>query len=101
MKLFKQSGQEHFLMWAVCTLELQSLAAEGGPLGGGARMLQLAEALLRKKMSLAGLEGLECEGTPQSIACANSGLTAAGFVGGLYTRSSRCHFLYTPQGIGH
>lgn len=61
MKLFKQLGREQFLLWAVCTLELQALAAEGGPSGSGARMLQLAEALLRKKMGLAGLEGLECE----------------------------------------
>ncbi|GAQ89550.1 hypothetical protein KFL_005350050 [Klebsormidium nitens] len=59
MKLFKQLGREQFLMWAVCTLELQALAEQGGPTGGGARMLQLAEALLRKKMGLARLEGLE------------------------------------------
>lgn len=67
MKLFKQLGCEQFLMWAVCTLELQALAAQGGPTGGGARMLQLAEALLRKKMGLAPLEGLECEVTSHSL----------------------------------
>ncbi|KAL7212570.1 hypothetical protein ACSBR2_015292 [Camellia fascicularis] len=42
-KMYKIVGEERFLLWAVCTIQLQVLCGNGGE-----RLLLLAEGLLKK-----------------------------------------------------
>jgi N-terminal acetyltransferase B complex non-catalytic subunit len=54
MKLYKLLGEERFLLWAICSIMLQVS-------NGNAKLLPLAEALLKKHVeshSLQELEGL-------------------------------------------
>lgn len=46
IKMYKVVGEERFLLWAVCSIQLQVLCGEGGE-----KLLVLAEALLKKHIA--------------------------------------------------
>ncbi|KAL6003064.1 N-alpha-acetyltransferase 25, NatB auxiliary subunit [Asimina triloba] len=46
IKMYKVVGEERFLLWAVCSIQLQVLCGEGGD-----KLLHLAEALLKKHIA--------------------------------------------------
>ncbi|WOL16310.1 hypothetical protein Cni_G25097 [Canna indica] len=46
IKLYKLFGEERFLLWAICSIQLQVLCS-----GSGQKLLQLAEALIKKHMA--------------------------------------------------
>lgn len=51
-RLYKKVGEEKYLMWAICSLELQvKCNAEQGN-----KLLQLAEAMLKKRVTIQGLK---------------------------------------------
>ncbi|CAN6469786.1 unnamed protein product [Victoria cruziana] len=50
MKMYKLAGEERFLLWVVCSIQLQVFCGDGGE-----KLLQLAEALLRKHIMSHGL----------------------------------------------
>lgn len=54
MKMHKLFGEERFLLWAVCSIQLQVCCAVGDK-----ALLQLAEALLKKRLDTHGFEELE------------------------------------------
>ncbi|KAH9309985.1 hypothetical protein KI387_037896, partial [Taxus chinensis] len=54
MKMYKLVGEERFLLWAVCSIQLQVSCGSGGE-----KLLSLAEALLKKRIESHGLLELE------------------------------------------
>ncbi|KAK9065965.1 hypothetical protein SSX86_015367 [Deinandra increscens subsp. villosa] len=46
IKMYKIAGEERFLLWAVCSIQLQVLCGNGGE-----KLLQLAEGLLKKHIA--------------------------------------------------
>lgn len=54
MKMYKLVPEERFLLWAVCSIQLQVSCGNGGE-----RLLSLAEALLKKRIDSHGLHELE------------------------------------------
>ncbi|XP_023006933.1 N-terminal acetyltransferase B complex auxiliary subunit NAA25-like [Cucurbita maxima] len=46
IKMYKLAGEERFLLWAVCSIQLQVLCG-----GGGEKLLLLAEGLLKKHIT--------------------------------------------------
>ncbi|GLJ38445.1 hypothetical protein SUGI_0782890 [Cryptomeria japonica] len=54
MKMYKLVGEERFLLWAVCSIQLQVSCGNGGE-----KLLSLAEALLKKRIESHGLLELE------------------------------------------
>ncbi|XP_020102964.1 phagocyte signaling-impaired protein isoform X2 [Ananas comosus] len=46
IKMYKMVGEERFLLWAVCSIQLQVLLSNGGE-----KLLSLAEALLKKHIN--------------------------------------------------
>nr|CAD1839857.1 unnamed protein product [Ananas comosus var. bracteatus] len=46
IKMYKMAGEERFLLWAVCSIQLQVLLSNGGE-----KLLSLAEALLKKHIN--------------------------------------------------
>lgn len=54
MKMYKLVPEERFLLWAICSIQLQVACGNGGE-----RLLSLAEALLKKRIDSHGLHELE------------------------------------------
>ncbi|XP_031485379.1 N-terminal acetyltransferase B complex auxiliary subunit NAA25 [Nymphaea colorata] len=54
MKMYKLVGEERFLLWVVCSIQLQVFCGDGGE-----KLLQLAEALLKKHITSHGLHESE------------------------------------------
>lgn len=50
IKMYKTAGEERFLLWAVCSIQLQVCSGNGG-----VKLFQLAEGLLKKHISSHGL----------------------------------------------
>ncbi|KAH6765715.1 Tetratricopeptide repeat superfamily protein [Perilla frutescens var. hirtella] len=50
IKMYKTTGEERFLLWAVCSIQLQVCCGNGGE-----KLFQLAEGLLKKHISSHGL----------------------------------------------
>eukprot|EP00850_Spirogloea_muscicola_P000801 SM000003S11046 [mRNA] locus=s3:514453:521818:- [translate_table: standard] len=55
MRLYKRYGEERYLLWAICSLDLQATKDKAGR----AKLLQLSEALLRKRLGADGFQDLE------------------------------------------
>eukprot|EP00850_Spirogloea_muscicola_P011586 SM000072S21220 [mRNA] locus=s72:417372:423440:+ [translate_table: standard] len=55
MRLYKKYGEERYLLWAICSLDLQATKDKAGR----AKLLQLSEALLRKRLGADGFQDLE------------------------------------------
>eukprot|EP00249_Psilotum_nudum_P015279 c25240_g1_i1 orf=38-2890(+) len=54
MKMYKLVGEERFLLWAICSIQLQVCCGNGEK-----TLLQLAEALMKKRIDSHGLQELE------------------------------------------
>eukprot|EP00850_Spirogloea_muscicola_P000725 SM000003S10970 [mRNA] locus=s3:80893:87083:- [translate_table: standard] len=55
MRLYKKYGEERYLLWAICSLDLQATKDKAGR----AKLLQLSEALLRKRLGADGFQDLD------------------------------------------
>ncbi|KAL6563581.1 hypothetical protein OROGR_002540 [Orobanche gracilis] len=58
IKMYKAAGEERFLLWAVCSIQLQMWAKVCCG-SGGEKLLQLAEGLLKKHIASHGLHDPE------------------------------------------
>ncbi|KAL6499844.1 hypothetical protein OROGR_027754 [Orobanche gracilis] len=54
IKMYKAAGEERFLLWTVCSIQLQVCCGSGGE-----KLLQLAEGLLKKHIASHGLHDPE------------------------------------------
>lgn len=89
MKLYKLFGDEKYLLWAVCSIQLQVHCGEGN----GVQLLPLAEAMMEKRIQSDGLTDLESLLVYVKVLREQQKFNAAleaisGKLGSLFTRST-------------